>query len=174
LGLLIQEAHALAAEARHRASGLRGFVSAFGGSLNRRQEEFSVPASVALDISRQIARARGTGIAVRPANEVRNAVQELLHRQPFQSWRDLEYAFALLGITNLAGQLQAACGVGDIRPMQRQLNELVRKRNLIVHEGDLVRHQRAGHVRKNEISRLYVVASLDFLDGLVDKLEAVS
>jgi hypothetical protein len=153
---------------------VKGFVAAFSQPLNRRQEEFSIPASVALDITRQVARARNGGTVTRPANEVRKAVQELLHKQPFQIWKELEYAFALLGIKNVSGQLQAAYGVGDIKPIRRKLNEIVRKRNLIVHEGDLVRHKRAGQVRKNDITRAEAAAALDFLDDLVEKLEAVN
>jgi hypothetical protein len=154
---------------------VKGIVNALRTpNLTRRQEEFSIPAVLAIRISEEVARARRLGRAVRPANEVRKKIQEILHKRPFQNWTDLEYAFELLGSTNLATQLRAAYGVQDIAPIRTQLNGIAYKRNLIVHEGDLVRHERGGKVRKLEITRQYVEASLNFLDDFVAKLDSVT
>ena len=97
----------------------------------------------------------------------------MLHRRPLQSWREIEFAFELLVVTDLAGQLQAAYRLGAIGPTKGQLGRIVEKRNLIVHEGDLVRHQRGGYVRKLEVSPRFVADSLDFLDTFVGHLEGV-
>lgn len=105
---------------------------------------------------------------------MRRKVQEILHTRTFQSWRELADAFELLGVTDLAGQLQTAYRIGNIRPVQNQLNTLVRRRNIIVHEGDLVRHERGGQVRRSTISRQYVSNGLDFLNALVRHLETVN
>lgn len=154
---------------------VKGIVKALHGSpLSRAQEELSMPAVVAIRIAEAVASARYEQRAVRPANEVRKAVQNLLHRRPFQNWRDIEYAFELLGVKGLTGILQKAYGLADISPVRSQLNKIAITRNLIVHEGHLVRHERGGLVRQHELGRTYVVESLDFLDGLVAKLEAVS
>jgi len=153
---------------------VKGIVNALKiSNLTRRQEEFSIPAILAIRISEEVARARRQGKAVRPANEVRKKIQEILHKRPFQSWVDLEYAFELLGITTLASQLRAAYNVQDVKSIRDKLNEIVYKRNLIVHEGDLVRHERGGKVRKLAISRQHVEDSLNFLDGFVAKLDSV-
>ena len=139
----------------------------------RQQEEFSIPAITAIQITEAVSRARRENRAVRPANEIRKKLQELLHQRPFQSWREIEYAFKLLGIRNLAGQLQQAMAVGDIGPTKAQLNQIVARRNSIVHEGDLVRHQRGGQLRAQEVRRVWVIQSLDFFDDFVQHLEAV-
>jgi hypothetical protein len=153
---------------------VKGVITALKAKhLTRRQEDFTVPAVVAVQIADQVARAQREKRAVRPANEVRKAIQELLHQRPFQNWRELEFAFDLIGITNLAGPLQTAYHLANIRPVRDQLNKLVEKRNRIVHEGDLVRHERGGRVRKQDISRHYVDQSLRFLDTLVANLETV-
>ena len=154
---------------------VRNIVQALGSSrLTRRQKEFSIPAVLALRITREAARACRENRRVRPANEVRRKVQEILHTRTFQSWQELADAFELLGVTNLAGQLQSAYRTGNIQPVRNQLNTLVRRRNIIVHEGDLVRHERGGQVRRLAISRQYVSKSLAFLNTLVTHLETVN
>lgn len=142
--------------------------------LSRHQEEFMVPATLALELSADLLKAQKGGKLKRPANEVRKALQKTLHKQPFHSWREIEHAFALIGITDVAGQIQSAARLSSIKPMQRQLDHIVRRRNEIVHEGDLVRHERGGKVRCQSIDAGFVQHSLDFLDDLVLKLDDVA
>jgi len=154
---------------------IKGIVASLKKSkLNQKQEQFSIPATLAIRMSREASRARRKGTQFRPANSVRKKVQEILHTKPLQSWSEIEYAFDLLGVSGLAGELQAAFKVADIKVISSQLNEIVRTRNLIVHEGHLVRHQRAGEVRALQISRKYVQESLDFLDQFVVHLDSVN
>jgi hypothetical protein len=58
--------------------------------------------------------------------------------------------------------------------VQAQLNAIANRRNSIVHEGDLVRHQRGGRVRRLSIDGKFVKESLDFLDTFVGHLERIS
>lgn len=154
---------------------VKGIVVAFSKpSLNRSQREFAIPAKLALQVAEALRRAHSEGRKVRPANEVRKKVQEILHKRSFQGWRDLEFGFELIGITGLNGRLQTAMGVADIGVIRDQLNTIVRRRNQIVHEGDLVRHERGGHARCQEISPAFVLASLDFMDTFVNALETVT
>lgn len=153
---------------------IKGIVKALkSGALTKQQEEFSIPVATAIHISEEALRAHRAGKNIRTANIVRRKVQELLHKRPFQSWREIEYAFCLLGVTNLAGQLQTAYGVGDMKPIKTQLNQIAVRRNSIVHEGDLVKHERGGAVKMLPISRKYVEDSLNYLDELVNHLENV-
>lgn len=152
-----------------------GIVAALKRSpRTRQQEEFMIPAVTAVQITEAIVRARREGEAVRPANEIRKKIQELLHARPIQSWREIDHAFRLLGISDMAGQVQGAMNVGTIEPIKNQLNAIVARRNLIVHEGDLVRHQRGGDVREQEIRPGWVEDSLTFLDSLIDRFEHVT
>jgi hypothetical protein len=154
---------------------VKGIIPALKGTpLTRQQEEFSIPVSTAIQISEEAVAAQKMGLKIRPANIVRKKVQELLHKRPFQSYREIEYAFSLLGVKDLAKQLQAAYGVGDLKAFKSQLAGIAMRRNQIVHEGDLVRHERGGQVKWHEINRKYVADSLDFLDTFVGHLESVA
>jgi len=141
--------------------------------LNSSQSGLSLPAFEAVKISERARKARASGDTVRLANDIRIVVQELLHKRPFQSWREVNDAFKLIGEQNLAGKLQTAYGIGDITPIRSQLGEIAKRRNWIVHEGDLVRHQRGGSCRCHDVSPKFVHESLDFMDDFVHHLESV-
>jgi hypothetical protein len=154
---------------------VKGIIPALKVSpLTRQQEEFSIPVSTAIQISEEAVAAQKKGLKIRPANIVRKKVQELLHKRPFQSYREIEYAFGLLGVKNLTPQLQGAYAVGDLKAIKSQLGGIAMRRNQIVHEGDLLRHERGGQIKWHEINRKYVSDSLDFLDALVGHLEGVA
>ena len=142
--------------------------------LTRQQEELSIPVSTAIQISEEAVLAQKKGIGIRPANIVRKKVQELLYKRPFQSFREIEYAFQLLGVKNLEAQLRTAYGVVDLKAIKTQLSNIAMRRNQIVHEGDLVRHERGGQIKWHRITRKYVADSLDFLDQFVTHLEGLS
>lgn len=155
---------------------IKGFVSAYrAAELTKQQREFQVPVTLSMAVIDRVRAAQRENRAVRPANEVRKAVQETLHKRPFQNWREIEYAFCLLGYKNLARTLRDTHGlsVEECEAIQEQLNKIARRRNHIVHEGDLARHQRGGQVRPRDITPKFVTESLDFIDDLVSKLEAV-
>jgi len=154
---------------------IKGIIPALkSGKLNRPQEEFSIPVATAIKISEDAVAAQRRGENIRPANIVRKKVQEILYRRPFQSFRDIDFAFQLLGIATLETQLRNAYGVQDCKGIKKQLSGIATRRNQIVHEGDLVRHERGGQIRRHGITRKYVTDSLDFLDQFVTSLENVS
>jgi hypothetical protein len=142
-------------------------------SLIKQQEDFSLPASTAIQIAKEVASARRKGKKIRPGNIVRQKIQEVLYKRSFQSFREIEYAFQLIGVKNLSVQLQTAYAVADIKPQKAQLGNIVMRRNQIVHEGDLVRHKRGGKIQWHAIPRKYVADSLDFIDQFVQHLEKV-
>jgi hypothetical protein len=153
---------------------VKGIVPALKkSSLTRQQEELNIPVFTAIEISQQVVAAAKNAETPRPANIIRRKVQELLHKRPFQSYREIEYAFSLLGIKNMSQQLQAAYRIGDLKPVKTQLGHIAMRRNQIVHEGDLVLHERGGKVKWHNIDRKYVADSLGFLDTFVQHLERV-
>ena len=153
---------------------VQGIVKALRQSgLNQTQEDFSVPASLAPDVTKALQLASRKKKKLRPANEIRNKIQEILHSRPLQSWREIEYAFELLGVTNLAGQLQTSYRVGDINPIKRQFNRIIQRRNWIVHEGDLIRHKKGGKARCHEIAPKFVREGLEFIDDYTERLDSV-
>ncbi len=138
------------------------------------QEKLTIPATLAVRMTEDWKKASRSGRPTRPANQLRISLQDALHLRTFQSWREIEEAFELIGITGIAGTLQAAYALADIKPIKTQLNTLVQRRHRIVHEGDLVRHKRAGHSRVNPIKRKYVADSLDFMDTFVGHLDGIA
>lgn len=145
-----------------------------GGNLRSAQEKLTIPATVAVRMTEDWKRASRVGRPTRPANQLRISLQDALHLRTFQSWREIEEAFELIGVTGITGTLQTAYRIGDIKPIKAQLNALVQRRHRIVHEGDLVRHKRAGRSRVNPLTRKYVADSLDFVETLVGHLDAIA
>jgi hypothetical protein len=143
-------------------------------TLRAAQERLRIPATLALRMTEELRRAARAGHGIRPANQLRIALQEALHRRTFQSWREIEEAFELIGIGGLTGRLQAAYGVGNISPVKHQLNNIVQRRHQIVHEGDLIRHQRGGQTRVHPIAKKYVHDSLDCIDAFVGHLDTIN
>lgn len=155
---------------------VKAFVTAFRAKeLTKHQREFQVPATLAIDIVNRVNSTRHAGQPVRPANEIRKAVQQVLHKRPFQSWREIEYGFSLIGFKDLGKSLKTTHHMSptDLEALKERLGKIVARRNQIVHEGDLPRHQRGGQVYAQEIRRLWVQESLDFLNEFASKLEAV-
>lgn len=153
---------------------IKGIVQALrAGSLNRSQADFSIPAHLALEVTKELQRANRESRQLRPANEIRKKVQEIIHLRPFQSWREIEYAFELIGITGLTGKLQTLYQKPDIKREKEALNKIVARRNWIVHEGDLVRHKRGGNTNCHEIAPKFARGSLRFLDDLCRKLDRI-
>ncbi len=101
-------------------------------------------------------------------------LQELLFQRTFQSWRELEQGFKLIGIGGLSGKLQTLYKVPDIKSLKSQLDKIVQNRNRIVHEADLVRHRRGGKARLHTISIGEVRKAITFLDDLVARLEKIT
>lgn len=143
-------------------------------TLKSAQERLAIPATLALKMTEDLRRAAHAGHAIRPANQLRIALQEALHRRPFQNWREIEEAFEMIGIGGLTGRVQAAYGVGNISAIKGQLNNIVQRRHQIVHEGDLIRHQRGGQTRVHPITKKYVHDSLDCLDVFVGHLDTIN
>ncbi len=94
------------------------------GNLCKEQSDFTIPAALAIQVAHKVVSARRKNMAVRPANEIRIAIQEILHKQTFQSWREIEEGFKLIGISGVGGKLQAAYGNGNMRPVYAQLNKV--------------------------------------------------
>lgn len=155
---------------------IKGFVTSFrAGTLTKQQRDFDLPATLAIDIVDKVHVANRNGQIIRPANEIRKVVQETLHKRPFQSWREIEYGFCLIGYKNLGKSLKQTHRLdqSQLERIQGQLGKIVNRRNQIVHEGDLPRHQRGGEAYVQDIRRGWVEESLDFLAAFVQKLEAV-
>lgn len=174
---LLRSAHVFAVSALDRYVHERvckGIIAAYrNGSLLKEQNDFSIPLKLAMEAADALRKAQKEGKQVRPANEFRKAVQEILHKRPFQSWRDIEYAFRLIGVSGLAGDIQANKGLSDLTSYKKQLALVVERRHRIVHEGDLPRHQRGGQAIKASITPKQVNDAINYIEDLVAELEKI-
>ena len=125
-------------------------------------------------LQKQVRRASKASKSVRPANEVRHIVQEMLHRRPFQSWQELEYTFESDWDQGLASQIQKAKSLGSIQPVKTQLGLIAKRRNQIVHERRSCQHRRGERPKRHQVSRKFADDTLSFIRDLVSQLEAVA
>jgi hypothetical protein len=141
--------------------------------LTSAQENFKIPVSAALRIAEKAATAKKTNKQVRAANVVRHEIQEDLHKRPFQSWRDIEYAYSLLGVTGFDGKVQSALQLPNLKPLKSTFASIQRTRNLISHEGHLKRHKRGGKVVLMELDSATVSVAISTLKDVVRALETL-
>ncbi len=141
------------------------------------QQQLEIPAHIAMEIADAVVQDRRvkSNRKFRPANIVRRRMQEVLHQRPFQSWRQIASAFALIGIGGIDGKIQASLREANLGAFKDELNAAIRQRNQIVHEGDLVRHERTGNacVRKHRIQPHAVRSGMDTIRKLVEELEKI-
>lgn len=155
---------------------IKNYVHAYNNYDHTKQmREFKIPATVAIEIVNKVHKAKNDGKSIRPANEIRKAVQEILHKRPFQSWREIDYGYSLIGYSSIDKYLRDDAGLSqqDVDNKKKELNRIVARRNHIVHEGDLARHQRGGQIKPQILRRKWVEDSLAFIDNFVDDLEKI-
>lgn len=142
-----------------------------GGELSKHQRNLEIPAHLALKSVRKMSKTKGKGKNVRPANDIRNEIQEVLHARPYQGWLQIVNAFKLIGISELKDKIGKYYSSSEKQEIESTLDNIVIRRNYIVHEGDLKRHQRGGNIKMHELSRKEVEDSLNFIDKLVRNLD---
>lgn len=106
----------------------------------------------------------------RPRNALRNALQTRLYRETFQSPTQIAEAMKLAGKKDIWNTCAQEMGISKDE-LTTRLNKLIARRNRIVHEGDLVRHQRAGAVRRHEIQTTEVAEEITWITQLVNALD---
>ena len=91
----------------------------------------------------------------RPGHIVKQAVQTAVHAQfTFQGTNQVTKAAKLLGIDDFWAQVAAAMpGTPSAGEAQATLTEIVKRRNQIVHEADLVLKTKSGKVSLRDVSR---------------------
>jgi len=108
----------------------------------------------------------------RPWVQVKASLQRRLLKETFQSYDQVATAFAIAGIdkawTKIASEL------GENAPdIKAWLNDLVHRRNQIVHEGDMKRASRPRRLQFNDIDHAEVKDGIDEVDILIDAMHKV-
>ncbi|MCL6564986.1 MAG: hypothetical protein K6U09_01030 [Acidobacteriia bacterium] len=109
----------------------------------------------------------------RPMNLVRQALQEVLHREEtFQRPDDIARGMKIIGVDNLWGKCAQRLGCQP-RDIAKRLNKIVDRRNRIVHEGDILRRKRGGKIAYHPIQATEVAGDIKWLSDLVNTIEDV-
>lgn len=109
----------------------------------------------------------------RPMNIVRQALQDVLHRdETFQRPDDIARGMRIIGVDDLWGQCAHRLGCQP-RDIHKRLNKIVDRRNRIVHEGDILRRRRGGRIAYHPIRASEVADDILWLGNLVNAIEAV-
>lgn len=114
-------------------------------------------------------RDRASGRQLRPRNTLKARLSDSLHRQTFQSPGEIETAMSMLGLGNVWGHL-AQHMTGNANAIKTRLSGIVRRRNQIVHEGDLVRAARPQNPSMHNVVSSTVRDDLDWLNMLVNNV----
>lgn len=112
--------------------------------------------------------ARRDGRDSRPRVRVRRVLRDRLQRETFQSADDVSRA---LGMAGKSGQWDAIAAAmsgsarGDSKALRALLNEFVRRRNGIVHEGDYERLERPRTAKLVPLGRAAADDAVEFFSG---------
>lgn len=108
----------------------------------------------------------------RPWVQVKNVLQRRLLQMTFQSCEQVKTALALAGIEK--GWSKIAKQLGEHPDtIKARLDALVYRRNLIVHEGDVLRASRPRKIRFNEVSATTTKADVDWTEKFLTAIEVV-
>lgn len=129
--------------------------------LSRKMQDLRVPFDALVEMGQRSIDARRSGIEDRPMVRARNELNEQILRMTFQSGRQWEDGFALLGVRSGLASAGAAMFPSETKAdVEDRLNRLSHRRNLIVHEGDLRRLVRPQRITRNNVSRADVDGDL--------------
>jgi hypothetical protein len=110
----------------------------------------------------------------RPRVGAKRQLRDRLLRETFQGFGDVSRALSM------AGQRKNWDAIGkELNPpltpsqIEARLNDIVVRRNKVVHEGDYERMERPRGPRRNPMSHTYARGSVAFVGALIDAIHAV-
>jgi uncharacterized protein YutE (UPF0331/DUF86 family) len=109
---------------------------------------------------------------IRPWVHVKNVVQKRLQRETFQSYDQVASAFALAGIDKAWSSTAVLLGISP-EAIKTRLNQLVQRRNQVVHEGDIKRASLPRDLRFNSVDHAAILAEVRWIKTLIDAFEQV-
>lgn len=109
---------------------------------------------------------------IRPWAKVKNTIQKKLLTETFQSFDQVSNAMSLAGITEGWKKVSAELGVTSPE-IKKRLNQIVIRRNHIVHEGDIMRKSKPRKVELNKITLDQTISDIDWLNELINAINKV-
>lgn len=143
------------------------------GMLARLQMPFSDLATLADKMLDSRRGSKGSKKRPRPWVQVKNAVQKQLLKTTFQSSAQVETAFAMAGISKCWSRIADKMGE-KTEDVKRRLDQLVHRRNQIVHEGDIMRASRPRKLRYNKVKQAPLEEDVDWVADFLSAMQAVA
>lgn len=109
----------------------------------------------------------------RPRVRVKRVLRDRLQRETFQSADDVSRALGMVGKPGQWDAIAAAMSGsarGDSKALRALLNEFVRRRNGIVHEGDYERLERPRTAKLVPLGRAAADDAVEFFSNLIDAM----
>jgi len=144
--------------------------------MNRELKQLYIPVVIARKAVKHAGVRKGKGgkIRTRPMNIIRDAVQEVLHREEtFQRPDDVMRALRMIGIEKLWDRCAERMTVKS-KTIPQRLNRIVDRRNRIVHEGDVVRLRRGRKLTLHPVNRKQTIEDIKWVSELVSSIDAVT
>ena len=142
------------------------------GELPPELARIDVPYGELLTMGKRSVEARKAKSNDRPQTRARNVLNTALLRMTFQSRGAVERGFRMLGISDCWNKLavEMVYSAVDVRA---RLDQIVWRRNLIAHEGDLVRQLRPQYIQREAIECKEVREHLDWIADFLDAASAI-
>lgn len=143
-------------------------------ALSRAMRNLEVPFGTLVEMAEISVDSRRRGVLDRPLVRARNALQERLLKMTFQSAREWDRGFELIGVRSGLSKVGAAMTPAETRTdVEKRLNSLSHRRNQISHEGDLSRKLRPQSITRNAIARTDVAADLGWIRAFLTAADTV-
>jgi hypothetical protein len=117
--------------------------------------------------------ARRTGLKNRPLVQARNVLHERILRDTYQSSRGVETALKMSGVTDCWGKLSTELGERKSDIIDH-LNALARRRNSVVHEGDIQRKSKPHHITHQPLKRSEIDDELTWVRSFVEAMSRIA
>lgn len=143
----------------------------YKADLPKALARFEVPFADLATLADSAINAQQSQTRIRPWVQVKNTVQTQLLQQTFQSYEQVSGAFAMAGIEKAWSRVATRLGV-QAATIKVKLNQMVHRRNQIVHEGDIMRASRPRDIYYNDIDRAAVSADINWLEQLITAMDA--
>lgn len=142
--------------------------------LSSRLGALEIPFSALVEMGQRSVEARVAGRKDKPGVRARNVLNEKLLTMTFQSGRQWDIGFQMLGIGNGLTLTARALAPSLTRAaVETRLNALSHRRNCVVHEGDLVRQIRPRRIERSRLLRPSVDDDLAWIRSFVTAADGV-
>jgi hypothetical protein len=142
------------------------------GPLPKNLRNLEVPFEALVKMGRDSIKARRNGLNNKPLVTAQNVLHERILRDTYQSSRGVETALQMCGISDCWGKLASALGESK-KEVIDHLNALARRRNSIVHEGDIQRRSKPQSVSRQPLERADIDVELAWVRRFVDAMDAI-